>query len=183
MRSSLDGYSCAGAREGYKYFAKKVSSEIADVVPNSPYPGWVDIYVLMNDGTLAGEEIKKAVYEACNADFVRPLTDLVTVKDAEVVEYDLTFTYYIQSDTNKSAKDISDDVNSAVNEYILWQSQKFGRDINPDKLRALLSNVGIKRINLVTPTFTVLNDGIDNRTPQVARIKNLYVTNGGYEDE
>ena len=64
MRASMDGYSCAGARGSYEYFAKQVSTEIADVVANSPTPGVVKLYVLMDDGTIATEEMKKAVLDA-----------------------------------------------------------------------------------------------------------------------
>ena len=137
----------------------------------------------MDDGTLATEEIKKAVLAACNDDAVRPLTDLVSVEDAETVEYNIAFTYYIQSDTATSATEIADDVSNAVQEYVSWQCGKFGRDINPDKLREYLADVGIKRITLTEPAFTVLRDGKDNTVPQVAKIGNITITNGGYEDE
>lgn len=53
MRASQDAYSCAGAKGGYIYFAKQVSTKIADVVANSPSDGAVDLYVLMDDGTIA----------------------------------------------------------------------------------------------------------------------------------
>ncbi len=77
MRASMDAYSCAGARGSYIYWAKQVSTEIVDVAANSPTPGVVKIYVLMEDGTLAGEEIKSKVLAACSEDTKRPLTDLV----------------------------------------------------------------------------------------------------------
>lgn len=183
LRASMDGYSCAGARGGYIYFAKQVSTEIADVLPNQPSAGCVNIYVLMDDGTLATEEVKKAVLSACNDDAARPLTDYVSVEDAEMVDYNIAFTYFIQSDTSTSASDIEDAVNSAVQEYVAWQCGKFGRDINPDKLREYLADVGIKRIILTEPAFTVLRDGKDNTVPQVAKIGDITITNGGYEDE
>ena len=84
MRASMDSYSCAGAKGGYIFFAKQVSTEIADVIANSPTPGVVKLYVLMEDGTLATEEVKRAVLAACSADEVRPLTDQVFVEDAEI---------------------------------------------------------------------------------------------------
>lgn len=183
LRASMDGYSCAGARGSYIYFAKRVSTEIADVLPNRPSPGCVNIYVLMNDGTVATEEIKKAVLAACNDDTVRPLTDYVSVEDAETVDYDIAFTYYIQSDNNTKASEIEDAVEKAVQDYVVWQCGKFGRDINPDKLREYLTGAGIKRIVLTEPVFTVLSDGKDNTVPQVAAVGDITITNGGYEDE
>ncbi len=67
MRQSMDAYSCAGARGGYEYFAKQVSTEIADVIANSPEPGVVKLYVLMEGGALAGEGVKGAVEKAASA--------------------------------------------------------------------------------------------------------------------
>ena len=42
---------------------------------------------------------------------------------------------------------------------------------------------GIKRVELTSPAFTILKDGGDNDTPQIAKIRNIVATNGGYEDE
>ncbi len=182
MRQSMDAYSCAGARGGYEYFAKQVSTEIADVIANSPSPGVVKLYVLMEGGALAGEEVKGAVLAACNANEVRPLTDLVSVEDAEQAEYNVKFTYYTQTGTGRPAADIRQAVEAAVAEYTAWQSAKLGRDINPDELRERLYHTGIKRVVLAEPVFTVLkNDG--KTPPQVAKLGTVTITNGGYEDE
>jgi len=183
MRTSMDGYSSAGARGAYVYIAKKVSTEIADVLPNRPAPGYVNIYVLMDDGTLATEEVKNAVAQACSDETVRPLTDFVAVADAEQVPYNISLTYYIQRGTSKSAVEIEADVQKAIQEYVSWQCAKFGRDIVPDKLREYLYAAGIKRIVLNEPAFTVLRDGLDNTVPQVAAVANIDIINGGYEDE
>ena len=129
-----DAYSCAGARGSYEYFAKLASTEIGDVIANSPTPGVVKLYVLMEDGALATEEIKAAVLEKCSADEVRPLADQVFVEDAEPVDYTIDFTYYTQPGTGKSATEIREAVGRAVEEYAAWQSGKLGRDINPSAL-------------------------------------------------
>lgn len=183
MRASMDGYSCAGARGGYIYFAKSVSTEIADVVANAPTPGTVKLYVLMADGQIASEEIKRAVLAACSADEVRPLTDQVSVEDAEEVEYNISFTYYLQSDSAKSAAETAAAVREAVDEYIAWQSARLGRDINPSYLIQLLMQTGIKRVVLTEPAFTSLRDGSNNAVPQLPVLASTSITNGGYEDE
>jgi len=182
MRASMDAYSCAGARGSYEYFAQQVSTEIGDVIANSPTPGVVKLYVLMDDGTLATDEIKAAVLAACNADTVRPLTDQVFVEDAEPVSYNIDFTYYIQTGSGKSAADVQAAVNAAVNGYVHWQDTKLGRDINPDELRERLYHTGIKRIELREPAFEKLRN--DNRSvPQVGQMGKITIINGGYEDE
>ena len=194
MRASMDAYSCAGARGAYIYWAMQVSTEIADVAASSPTPGVVKIYILMDDGTLATEEIKSKVLAACSADERRPLTDLVTVEDAELVPYNIQFTYYTNRSSNQSGVEIAAAVQAAVDKYIAWQCGKLGRDINPSKLISLLMQTGVKRVDLASPAFTHLQDG--NQTlnadmsydpteavPQVARVMDVKIHNGGYEDE
>lgn len=183
LRASMDGYSCAGARGGYEFWAKQVSTEIADVIANSPTPGVVKLYVLMRDGSIAGEEIKRQVLEACNADEIRPLTDLVSVEDPEVVTYDVAFTYYTKNGTGKSAAAIRAEVNAAVERYNQWQCEKLGRDINPSRLIDMLMGTGIKRVALTAPEFIVLRNGGDKTVPQTAALGSVSIINGGYEDE
>lgn len=183
MRASQDAFSTAGAKGGYIYFAKQVSTEIADVVANSPSAGAVDLYVLMNDGTIASTELKNAVLAACNDDAVRPLTDQVSVKDPQTSKYNITFTYYVPKDSALSSAEIQAAVDSAVSEYVAWQCGKLGRDINPSVLIGKLMQTGIKRVDLTSPAFTVLRDGSDDTVPQVAAVGTITATNGGYEDE
>lgn len=183
MRASMDGYSCAGAMGGYIYFAKKVSTEIADIVANSPEPGVVKLYVLMENGSVATKEVKDAVLAACSAAEVRPLSDWVFVEDAESVDYNISFTYYTQSGSAKSAADIAAAVAGAVEKYTAWQRAKLGRDINPSYLAGLLMQTGIKRFDISSPAFLQLRDGSDDSVPQVAVVRDITVTNGGYEDE
>lgn len=193
MRESMDAYSTAGAQGSYIYWAKQESTEIIDVAAVSPTPGIVKLYVLMNGGVLADEETKKKVLAACSADERRPLTDWVFVEDAEIVEYDIDLTYYTQSDARISAAEVEAAVKSAEEEYVDWQSARLGRDINPSRLHSLLMAAGVKRVEIRAPVFTPLIDGsIALRTdmsygeevvPQLARVRNIQIINGGYENE
>lgn len=184
LRESMDTYSTAGARGAYEYWAKQTSTEIADVLAASPTPCVVKIYVLMKDGTIAGDEMKRAVLEACSEDERRPLADLVSVEDAELVPYNVDFTYYIESGATRSAAAIAAAVREAVDTYNVWQRAKLGRDINPSRLYQLLMDAGIKRVELRSPNFTVLRDGKDGAVPQVAMLAaEPIIVSGGYEDE
>ncbi len=184
LRLSMDGYSCAGARGGYIYFAKQVSTEIADVIAASPTPGVVKLYVLMDDGTPATEEMKERVLAACSADDVRPLTDFVSVEDPEDVEYNVRFTFYTQEGAAISGKDLEAAVRGKVEQYTAWQCARLGRDINPSRLIAMLMETGIKRVDIIEPAFTSLQDGSDKTVPQLARLAGPpEIINGGYEDE
>ena len=186
MVASEDAYSCAGARGAYEYWAKSVSTEISDVVVNSPTPGTICIYALMDDGSIAGSEVKSAILNTCSADSVRPLTDYVTVEDPEVVTYDITLTYYLSEDSTESAADLEAAIEAAVDEYVTWQSEHLGRDINPSKLISMIMGAGAKRVVLTSPTYQHLEDGRDIQdveTPQIAAVGTITLTNGGYEDE
>ena len=197
MRASMDGYSCAGSLGGYAYFAKRVSTEIADVVPNSPTPGAVYIYVLMDDGNPAGEEMKKTVFEACSGEKVRAFTDRVHMGDPEAVPYNIDFTYYVPRDTTISSAEIQKAVEQAAAEFVKWQFGKLGRDINPSKLYHMLMETGVKRVDMREPSFVELRDGklpllldpdapgheYSKTVPQIAKIQNIHILNGGYEDE
>lgn len=184
MVASQDAYTTAGAIGSYKYWAKSVSTNISDVIVTSPSGGEIKLYVLMNDGTIAGTEVKAAVLAACNADEVRPLTDHVEVLDPTQSTYNITLTYYLSKTATQSAADIEAAVNAAVEKYVAWQSAKLGRDINPSALIGTLMEVdGVKRVNLTSPVFTVLPDGSDSSTPALAKVGTISVTNGGYEDD
>lgn len=184
LRLSMDGYSTAGARGGYIYWAKQVSTDIADVIANSPAPGVVKLYVLMNDGTPAGEGMKREVLAACSADDRRPLTDFVSVEDPESVDYRVRFTWYIQEDSTTSAEALEEAVRAKVEEYTAWQSAKLGRDVNPSRLISMLMETGIKRVNLIEPGYISLKDGSGTDAPKLARLAEPpEIVNGGYEDE
>jgi len=193
LRSSMDAFSTAGPSGAYEYHAKAVSSDIADVKAVQPKidgegnpidgAGLVELYVLMADGTPADATVKEAVLEACNAEDVRPLTDSVSMKDPEAATYNINVTFYIPRPSSQMGAQIVEKVTAAVNEYIRWQQEKLGRDINPSKLYELLMATGVKRITVSSPSFTVLRDGSNGLPPQYAALGTVTVTNGGVEDE
>lgn len=172
IRLVPESYSTAGCEEGYEYWAKSASANVGDVIVYSPVndttlteeqrkagAGRVYIYVMNADGSIptADSDIIKQVAEAVTARDRRPLTDFVTVLPPDTEDYSIAFSYYI-SEENASDKDkIEKAVENAVNEYIKWQSEKIGRDINPDKLRNLVYNAGASRIEITEPTFKTLN--------------------------
>lgn len=194
LRTSMDSFSTAGAKGSYIYHAKATSSEIADVVVNSPMPGEIRIYILNADGSVANATLKQAVYDACNADDVRPLTDHVVVEDPEEIEYDIDITYYIIENEGSSAE-ITKAAELAVDEYVAWQQGKLGRDINPSKLISALMAAGVKRVEVASPSFVHLRDGnlylysegntlpLSDTVPQIGKLRNRIIRNGGVEDD
>lgn len=176
MRESAESVTTAGPMNSYIYHAKSVSSAITDAVATSKQPGVVDVRVLLKGGEEATETILKKVEEALTKDDVRPMTDLVTVSTPEKDEYNIDLDYYISKNSSESAKIIENDIKEAVENYVLWQSEKMGRDINPSKLISLVMGAGAKRVDVREPIFKIVED------THVATLKEKNVTNGGIED-
>ncbi len=192
MVTGQDAYTSAGARGAYEYYAKRVSTEIQDIVVNSPTACVVHIYAVMDDGTPASSEMKAAILAACNEEDIRPLTDQVSVEDVELATYNIDMTYYLSRSSTESAATIQANVEAAVNAYIEWEHARIGRDINPSKLTQLVVEAGAKRVVINSPAYTVLRDGTvedpttaqpEDYVPQIATVGTVTLTNGGYEDE
>ena len=145
--------------------------------------GRVYIYALMDDGGKAGETIKDAIAAECNREYVRPLTDMVSVEDPDEVGYNVDLTFYVDRKTTTPMAEIQTAVADAVDRYVKWQYARLGRDINPAKLWHLLMETGIKRAVIREPAFRVMADGSDGSTPELAVLGTRTVVNGGYEDE
>lgn len=177
MRESMESFSTAGPAGAYIYHAKTASPQVADVSAISTESGVVDVRVLLKDGELPDTEVLEAVEAELSADKTRPLTDLVTVSAPEIVQFNIDLTFYIPKPSTNSAAIIEQDVQSAVDEYVKWQTEKMGRDINPSYLISLLMKTGIKRVEVVSPVHAVVDDN------KVASLQNSNVINGGIEDE
>ncbi len=177
MRESEESYTTAGAKNSYIYHTKSVSSLISDVSADSPEPGVADIRVMLQNGKLPDIELLEKVRNYLSADDVRPFTDKVVVSAPDVVEFDIDIMYYISSDKKSSAKDIQTALENGIENYLLWQTQKMGRDINPSYFNAVLMTSGIKRVDIISPKFTKVPKG------SVAVIKNRNIVFGGVEDE
>lgn len=168
----------AGSEGAYKYFAKSSSPLVSngDVYVYMPQPGYVHISVLLPNGELPTQEIIDDVLASVNAQKVRPLTDFVSAGSPMVVNFDLNVAYYIE--TNAVDKTlIHQAVQKAIDEWIIWQQSKIGRDINPSKLISDCIRAGAKRVEVISPSFTVVQPG------QVAQIGSKTVTFGGLEDD
>lgn len=169
-------YSVAGSAAAYEYHVKSVDPTINDVVVTSSSPGTVDIYFMCDGGQLPKDALITKVKDYLSDNNVRPLTDKVTVQAPETYEYDVGLTYYISSSNKSAVSTIQADIDTAVSVYNSWQTEKIGRDINPDYLIQKIMEAGAKRVVITSPTYTVLDDST------IATIGNVAVTYGGLEN-
>lgn len=177
IHEAPEKFSTAGPTLAYEYHAKAASALIADVYPDSPAPGEVVVYPLLKGGVIPGEEVLTLVREKLNDRRIRPLTDKVSVKAPESVKYDVDAVYYIDRSNATEASAIQSRAENVVQEFVAWQKEKLGRDINPTELYYRLRTAGVKRAEIKSPVFT------KNEKNQVAIADHVKVTFGGLEDE
>lgn len=120
--------------------------------------GRVRIVPLMEGGNVPDQTVIDAVYEACNARDVRPMTDVVTVEAPRQVEYDIELTYYGTMGSQAELTKAVEGQSGVIETYIRDQCAKLGRDIEPDILEAMIMRAGAVRVDMVQPERVALTD-------------------------
>ena len=159
-------FSVAGPYEAYKFWALTANQNIIDVAvvnkeertQDIQYAGVVEVYPLIKSGQPATVEILGQVLEILSNKKVRPLTDKVETLAPIQVDYTIDLKYYIHTDDGANANIIQSKVSNAVQDFIKWQYEKLGRDINPSELTRLIVNAGAKRVDIISPIFTALDE-------------------------
>lgn len=171
-------YTTTGSADAYIYHCKLFSNDIADVIATSDVgSAVVNIIVLLKNGVIPEEKLITQLQEYLNGDSIKTLTDKVVVTAPSVKKYDINLTYYINKSERSKALLIKKNVEKAIDEYILWQNSKIGRDINPDKLIEKIIAAGAKRVAVSSPLYQACNQ---TEVPQLA---NKSITYGGIEDD
>lgn len=170
-------YSTCGPRDAYVYRAKQASSAIGEVTVNTDHAGRVDVYPLLTNGEIPNAAIISLIQRELSEDTVRPLSDLVRVLAPTVVNYDVNLTYYIYTSDAGNVEEIQARVNKAIDDWVLWQRQKIGRDVNVSVLITRIVQAGAKRCAVTLPMNTVVGPS------GLAVLRNKSVVFGGLEDE
>ncbi len=175
--------STAGAQSTYEYYAKSADASIEDVKVTSPNPCEINILVLCKDGKIPDEEILAKVETAVTAKEVRPLGDRVTVSGVEPVKYDIELVYYMPIAEENSVVEFVESDGGAIDKYIAWQSERIGRAINPDRLRADIlksdvNPVGAERVEIVSPTYQTLASTQIAQWSGIAKVSHEKITDG-----
>ena len=175
LRDSMESFSTAGSIGAYIYWVKTASQLITDVKPTTPEPGVVDIRVLLADGEYPDEEMIGKINRSLDGKV--PLTDKYSIAAPDTRPFGVDITYYIPRGRADSTASIRAAAERAVDEYICWQTERMGRDINPDELTMLMRKAGVKRIDRRSPAFEVIEEN------EVAALVKRNVLFGGLEDE
>ena len=170
-------YSVDGPEDAYRYWVKTFNSGISDVLVQSDNPVDVIVEFIMSDGELPTTGLIQGLQLYLQNKQIRPLTDKVTVKAPDTVDYKLDVRYYINTSDLKRADTIKANVTASVEQYIVWQRSKIGRDINPSQLIQMMVSAGAKRVEVKLPVFQVVG------AANVAKLVSQTVTYGGIEDD
>jgi hypothetical protein len=114
----------------------------------------------MAGGKLPDADTLAKVLAACNADDVRPMTDLVSALAPDAVSFDVELKYYCTRENEADTIKAVEAAGGAIDQYIAWQTSALDRDINPDQLRRLVlcpdwdkTLIGADRLDIVSPKF------------------------------
>ncbi len=177
IRLSIERFSNAGSKEAYIYHTKTAHQDIEDVSVFSPQPGQVKVVFLLKGGQIPDPQMIQLVEKHLSDEKVRPLTDQVIVSAPQVVNYDVTLTYYVHRKDEALAGQIQQRVNEAVQEFIYWTKTRIGRDVLPDELIKRVKEAGAYRVSLSAPVYTPVNQD------QVAQSQSVSVSYGGLVDD
>lgn len=170
-------YPVAGPDDAYKFWTKTYSQEIGDVQVTSPRPVDVEVYFLMQDGSLPTQSAIDGVTNLLQDGDIRPLTDRVNVYAPTPIEFDIDLTYYINYSNRSNALSIQQKITKAIDDYIIWQTYYIGRDINPSELTKRIIEAGAKRVDIRKPAYQVIAN------TQVARVGEQTIVYGGIEHD
>lgn len=171
-------YSVAGPEDAYQYWARTYNANISDVRVFSDKPVDVVVEFIMKDGELPSESMIRGLQAYLEDGQIRPLTDKVTVKAPEIVEYNLNVKYFVNTSDKNKADTLKAAIEAAAEDYIIWQRSRIGRDINPSQLIQKMVAAGAKRVEVTEPVFKVVGKA------NVAKLSaSKTITYGGLEDD
>lgn len=153
-----EGYTTAGSMDSYIFHTLSADPDVADASAISPIPGSVTVYVLSRTATgLAPDELLAAVSAALNAETVRPMTDLVSVQSASIVNYSITAELVMLPGPDSSV--VHDAAMAAIEAYAAEQ-HALRRDVTLSGIYAALHQPGVQRVNLTAPAANLtIGDG------------------------
>lgn len=166
---ALEGFSTAGPKGSYIFHSLSASNEIKSVSVKSPNPGEVLVTILSNiaDGTVSNDLIS-IVSAKLNEDAIRPLTDLVLVQAAQIINYQVEAIITVYSGPSSSI--VETQANEALQKFIS-NRHEIGRVIAISGIYDALHIDGVKKVELVTPLID-----IETTDEQVAYCTNTIIS-------
>lgn len=156
VQLSFEGFSTAGPTGAYIFHSLGADARVLDANAESPLPGQVEVAVLSSIGNgAAPADLLAAVNATLSDDDVRPLTDQVLVKSAEIVNYSVTAVLTLYPGPDSAV--VVAAAQAALDAYV-EKSHRLGRDVTISGLHAALHQEGVQNVALTSPTANVVAD-------------------------
>jgi phage-related baseplate assembly protein len=174
IRLSPSQCTSAGSRSSYLFYAKSASPLITDVSVSSPIPGVVFIAALTEEDETP-LQVLTDIYNTCNAENVRPLTDIVIVQAAVPVDYSISVDITLYADADADV--LQDAITSALQDYAKSKQLKLGQDIIRSHISQACRLEKVYDVNVVSPAEnTVVSE------TQFANCEDITVTITGFNN-
>lgn len=147
-------FSTAGSRGAYIYHARTAHPTITDVAVDSPTPGLVQIFPLVEGGVATPQPILDAVELVCSGEKVRPLTDTVEVLSPTVVDYQILVELTLLTDAEQPV--VGAQVNENLTAFADERRAKLGRDVNINSIVAKSMVEKVYNVNVVSPASDLI---------------------------
>ena len=153
IRLAPSQYSSAGSRQSYLFYAKSANPLIRDVSVSSPIPGTVLIVPLTDDDEIP-EQVITDIYNTCNAENVRPLTDTVIVSAPEKKDYNIEVNIVLYE--NADASNVQNQIISVLNQYAKENREKLGKDIVRSHIAKICRMDSVYDVEVVSPLDNIV---------------------------
>lgn len=175
-QAAFEGMSVAGPSAAYEYFARSASGKVADAKASSPAPAEVVVAVLSTEGDgTASPELLAAIADAVNDEDVRPIGDRVTVRSAEIVDYEIDVTLYLYP--GPESEPIINAAEASLQKLLKQNDKKISRDVARSAISAAVHVQGVQRAEVNSPP-----DDIKISDIQAARNIGYHIENGGTDE-
>jgi phage-related baseplate assembly protein len=156
IRLAPNTFSNAGSYGAYRFFALSANANIVDVAITSSIPGNVELFPLMNDGSTTPQQVLDQVYNACNDEKIRPLTDRVLTYSPTVINYDIVADLTIYNTAIGS--DVQAAAIAALQAFADLRRKTLGQDITDSQIIRQIQIEGVYKVELVGWSDLIVND-------------------------
>ena len=149
-----EGFSVAGPEGAYTFHALTADGEVLDASVSSPAPGEVVVAVLsrVGDGE-ASPELVATVESFLTDSERRPLTDFVTVKSAEIVDYLIDAEIWTFAGPDSAV--VMAAAAGRLAEYV-DDCHRLARDVALSGIHAALHVPGVQRVEITAPAADIV---------------------------
>ena len=155
IRLAPASFSTAGSRGAYIFHAKSAHPSIVDVSVDSPTPGLVRVFPLVEGEIATPTPILTTVEASVSGEKVRPLTDTVQVLSPTKITYNIDVELTLFTEAAQQVAEAA--VLANLQAFAEFGGAKLGRDRMLNAIRGLCMSVeGVYDVNVVQPAADVI---------------------------